>query len=455
MSRFRSLRVRLLALIGLLLLVALASFGYLAWQRESAARIAAIDRELEERLNLLIGGFRPAVGQRMEEVREPRLSARARELFANEGGDPFYFVVWLDENHIQGRSADAPEITRPDPNGEPKWFRMRGELRELIHFTPTERCFLVGRSIARDRAAMRRDAVSIGALGGGVLLIGLAIAWMIASRVTRPLVEISRTARQIAAGDLSQRVPLVETRDEVGEVAQVLNETFARLEEAFARQAQFTADASHELRTPVSLILAHAQGALLHEQSADDYREALGDCAEAAKRMKKLIDTLLELARFDAGSESIHREPCDLADLTRECAHRLQPLMDENGLHLDLDFASAPCSADPTRLSQVINNLLTNAIEATPETGTITLKTGSTEDGVFLTVRDTGRGIPPEDLPHLFERFRRIDSSRTRSTGGTGLGLAICKSVVEAHGGRISFESELGEGSTFSVHLVN
>lgn len=215
--------------------------------------------------------------------------------------------------------------------------------------------------------------------------------------------------------------------------------------DAFSRQVQFTADASHELRTPVSLILAHARGALLHEQTPGEYREALADCVQAAQRMRALIESLLDLARFDALAEPIQRKPCDLAELTRDCTALLLPLAEAKRLHLDLQPAS--CRADSARLAQVITNLLTNAIHFTPAEGTITLRTRQDGSALF-TVNDSGPGIAPEQLPHIFERFRRADASRTRATG-----LSICKAIVEAHGGSITVESEIPKGSTFTVLL--
>lgn len=455
MRRLHSIRVRLLGLIGLLLLVVLGVFGFMAWRRESAARIAAIDRELEEGLNLLIGGYRSAAGQRLSETGEPRISPRARELFASEGREPLYYWVWLGDGRVQGRSGHAPPVPPPAQTAKGKTLRTRGDFRELIHFTPAGRCFLVGRGIHRERAAMRADAASLAAIGAGVLLLGLALAWWIASRVTRPLAEVSRTARQIAAGDLSRRINVPRPEDELGDVANVLNETFAQLERAFARQKQFTADASHELRTPVSLILAHAQGALIHEQSAAEYREALADCARAAQRMKALIESLLELTRLDAGAAPIQCEPCDFAELAGDCAKLLRPLAGEKRLRLDLDLQPAPCHGDPARLAQVITNLLANAIQFTPSGGTITLRThrDGGEGNARFSISDTGPGIAPDQLPRLFERFHRADASRARATGGHGLGLAICKAIVEAHGGGIAVESEIAKGSTFTIFI--
>ncbi len=449
-----SIRARLLGHIGLLLLVVLAGFGYVAWHRESAARIAEIDRELEKRLNLLIGAYRPEAGQRLREVSQPHLSPRTLELFANEGGDPFYYWVWLGEGLVQGHSNDAPETPMPAQRDKGRSFRMRGDFRELIHVAPSGRCFLVGRDIRSERAAMRADAASLAAFGLGVLLLGLGLAWWIASRVTRPLAKVSRTAKQIADGDLSRRIDVPKPEDELGEVSNVLNETFARLETAFARQKQFTADASHELRTPVSLILTHAQGALLREQTPAEYREALADCVRAAQRMKTLIDSLLDLARFDAGVEPIQRQPCDLAGLARDCANLVRPLTEAKRLRLDLDLRAAPCHGDSARLSQVITNLLANAIHFTPDSGTIALRTNQDGGGACLSVSDTGPGIAPDQLSRVFERFHRADASRARAaSGGTGLGLAICDAIVKAHGGTITVESEIAKGTIFTVHL--
>jgi len=452
MRILRSIRVRLLVLIGLLLLVVLGSFGYVAWRRESAARIAAVDRELKQRLNMLIGGLRPRMGERLSDVREPRLSPHARELFQNEGGAPFYFVVWLADGRVQGRSDDAPELPFPGSQGEERVLRDRDDHRELVHLTPTGRRLLVGRSIRSDLVGMRKDAASLATVAGGVLLVGLGFAAWIAAQITRPLAEVSRTAKHIAAGDLSRRIDLADADAEIAEVSRALNDTFSSLEAGIARQRQFAADASHELRTPVSLILAHAQGALLHEQSPAEYREALADCERAARRMKTLIESLLDLARFDAAAETLRKEDCDLADLTRECFRLLQPLADSKRLKLELDLQAAPCHGDPDRLTQVIVNLLTNAINFTDPEGTIRLRTFQDEATCF-SISDTGIGIEAEHLQHLFERFHRADTSRARKTGGNGLGLAICKAIVEAHGGSISVVSRPSKGTSFLLRL--
>ena len=168
--------------------------------------------------------------------------------------------------------------------------------------------------------------------------------------------------------------------------------------------------------------------------------------------MKTLIESLLDLARFDAGAEPIQREHCDLADLARDCMALHRPLAYAKRLRLESDLQTAPCRADSARLTQVITNLLTNAIRLTPAEGSIMIRTGR-NGGAHLIISDTGPGIARDQLPHIFDRFRRADTSRTSTTGGTGLGLAICKAIMDAHGGTIAVESEVGKGTTFSIHV--
>lgn len=452
MNRRLTIRGRLLALIGLLLLLVLGTFGTLAWHRESQARLAATDRELDERLNMLITSLRPAEGQRLQDVNVPRFSPRARELFANEGGEPYRYRVWLGDGKLQARSEDAEAIAKPEGSTDSRFHQTRGSRREVVFFTQTGRCLLVARDISRDKSAMASDALSLAAIGAVILLIGLGLAWWIAGQITRPLREVGAVARQIAGGDLSRRIEPTGGEDELTDVIKTLNETFARLDESFSRQKRFTADASHELRTPVSLILAHAQGALLREQTPEDYREALNDCAEAAKRMRQLIESLLELSRFDAGSPDLRLSDCDLADIAQSCANELSPLTDAKGIKVVLELRPAPCKADASRIAQVVTNLMANAIRFTPAGGNITLNTCPGEHSSF-TIRDTGPGIPADQAGRLFERFHRSDASRTRDTGGTGLGLSICKAIIDAHGGEIRHEAGQLKGCVFTFQL--
>ena len=258
---------------------------------------------------------------------------------------------------------------------------------------------------------------------------------------------------KIAGGDLSQRINAADTDSELGRLAGVLNSTFARLEAAFAQQARFTSDASHELRTPVSVILSQTQTALSRERPSSEYREALEACERAARRMRSLTESLLQLARLDAGQETMKRERFDLSRVVRDCVEMVRPLAAERGIQIQSDVPSLECLGDAERIGQVVTNLLTNAIHFNRDQGEVRLSARTEGDVVFLAVADTGQGIPAEDLPHLFERFYRADKSRSRIQGRNGLGLAICKAIMDAHGGGIEVSSQPGAGSTFTVKL--
>jgi heavy metal sensor kinase len=291
------------------------------------------------------------------------------------------------------------------------------------------------------------------AAGSVVLAFGLGGGWWLAGRAIRPIAKISATAGRISAGNLAERIDAAEADNELGQLAAVLNSTFARLEAAFAQQRQFTADASHELRTPLAVIISEAQTALARERNAAEYRETLEDCLSTAQQMRRLVESLLQLARFDAGQESMKRESFDLSQVARECADLVRPLAERRRIKIDCDLATVRCAGDAARISQVVTNLLTNAIGFNHDEGEIQIAVDAKDSVALLRVRDTGQGIPPKDLPHIFERFYRVDKARSSVQGRTGLGLAICKAIVDAHGGSIEVVSQPGSGSTFTVKL--
>jgi heavy metal sensor kinase len=267
----------------------------------------------------------------------------------------------------------------------------------------------------------------------------------------RPVVEISSAAAKISAGDLSQRINVAEAESELGQLAAVLNSTFARLDAAFAQQKQFASDAAHELRTPVAVVLTQTQTTLNRERTAPEYRETVEACQRAAQRMRKLIGALLELARLDAGQEQMKRMKFDLSRTARDCVELIRLLADERGVKIASELPPLEITGDSERIAQVITNLLTNAIQYNNPDGEVRITTQAQTGSAILTVRDTGAGIAAEDLPRVFERFYRADKSR--SSGNNGLGLAISKAIVEAHGGAIEVSSEENVGTIFTVRL--
>ena len=294
-----------------------------------------------------------------------------------------------------------------------------------------------------------------------MLSMGLLGGWFISSRAIRPINDISSAAVKISAGDLSQRINVAETESELGKLASVLNSTFARLDAAFAQQKQFASDAAHELRTPISVMLTQAQTALNRERTAPEYRETLEACQRAAQRMRKLISSLLELARLDAGQEQMKRMRFDFSRTVADGVELVKPLAEERGVKIFTELSPLEITGDAERLAQVATNLLTNAIQYNKPEGEVRVTLASQGGLAVLTVGDTGPGIPAEDLPHVFKRFYRGDKSRTGGppslrfgvAGGAGLGLAISKAIVEAHGGAIEVSSKENAGTTFTVRL--
>ncbi|MFI5337931.1 MAG: sensor histidine kinase [Opitutales bacterium] len=369
-----------------------------------------------------------------------------------------YFAIWRSNGELLRASRPVSEIPSPGlrernaPVPQPR-FRERGHFREVVVPGPGAMQVLVGRSIGAEQAELRQLLWLLGATGIGVTLVGLVGGWLLSTRAVRPIQTITSTAQNISASNLSRRIDVTETESELGALAGVLNAMFTRLEAAFDRQVRFTADASHELRTPLSIIYSNAELALGKPRTAEEYHETIETCFRASKRMKSLVESLLVLARADAGKLEIRAEALDLKQAVEDCVEMVGPLAAEKGVQIKLDLQPLPLVGDTFRVNQVVTNLLTNAINYNREGGSVSVSTKAEGDWAVLTIADTGVGIAEADQTHLFERFYRVDKARSRALGGTGLGLAICKSIVEAHGGAITFTSKIGEGTTFTVRL--
>jgi len=265
--------------------------------------------------------------------------------------------------------------------------------------------------------------------------------------------KIAQTAREIEESDLSRRIN-VNTKDELGRLAATLNEMIGRLEKAFQRQKQFTSDASHELRAPLAVIEAESSLALQKERPSSDYQRSLEIISQESKQMSSLIDQLLTLARADAGKEQWNFTEVNLGKLISNLSTDVEVLCQEKGLNFQLgQTQDLVVKGDEARLRELFMNLLDNAIRYTPSPGTVSISLRREGQMAVVAITDTGVGIPAEDMPFIFERFYRVDKSRSRAEGGSGLGLAICRHIAEAHGGKIEVESQVGAGSTFSVWL--
>jgi heavy metal sensor kinase len=288
-----------------------------------------------------------------------------------------------------------------------------------------------------------------------LLLASLGGYWM-SRRALAPVDQITTAAAEIEAQNLSRRLRLAGTGDELDRLSETLNSMFERLEGSFRRMAQFTADASHELRTPVAIIRTTAEVTRAMPRTPEQYREVLERILAESERMTVLIDDLMVLARSDAGADGFALERIDLADVLRVQCDKVQVLADASGVDLTSNIPSqCELSGDAMMLGRLFLILLDNAIRYTPTPGMVSasLKLNRAKGMAICTVCDTGIGIAPEDLPHVFERFYRAAKDRSRESGGTGLGLSIAQWIARRHGGEITAQSKLGAGSTFRVQL--
>ncbi|WP_448615388.1 sensor histidine kinase [Modestobacter sp. URMC 112] len=384
------------------------------------------------------------------------------------------------------RLPDVGEMTSRNAAGYgPEPFTVRSDDRSTtwrlaVGQVSEDLAIVVGNDLGKDQAAVRRLVaieVVVGLLALG--LLGVA-GYLLVRNSLRPLQEVEHTARAIAAGDLSRRVPAGDERTEVGRLSTALNGMLARIESSFraqqaseaqaraseeqavaseARMRRFVADASHELRTPLTSIRGFAE---LHRQGAvggpEETRRLMQRIEAEATRMGLLVEDLLQLARLDQ-QRPLSLAPVDLAEVAGDAVHDARAVQPDRpiGLHLDASLSDVPVVVgDEARLRQVVGNLVTNALTHTPPTARVTVRLSEDADDagmVVLAVTDEGPGLAPEDAQRVFERFYRADPSRTRAAGGTGLGLSIVASLVAAHGGRVELETAPGRGATFAVRL--
>ena len=295
-----------------------------------------------------------------------------------------------------------------------------------------------------------------------ILLLGLPAAvalaglggYGLARRALAPVDRMVERARSINAEQLQARLPVDNPDDELGRLATIFNETFARLESSFERMRHFTADASHELRTPLTAIRSVGEVGLRGRRDEAAYREIIGSMLEEADRLALLVDRLLMLSRADTGQAKLSTDVVDIGALAEEVAEQLGVLAEEKAQSIQVRFDPVPeWVGDRVVLRQALLNLVDNAIKYTPAGGSIEVRVAHTDSGTTIDVSDTGPGIPEELQSRIFDRFYRVDRARSRENGGTGLGLAIAKWAVEVNGGQLTLESANGAGSRFRITL--
>jgi heavy metal sensor kinase len=280
-----------------------------------------------------------------------------------------------------------------------------------------------------------------------VLISGLSGYWL-AARALQPIDQITGMARRISAEDLSARLNISDTNDEVGRLASTFDNMLSRLDESFRRERQFTSDASHELRTPLTVMKAIIDRMKKKSRTSKEYQQAFDELSEEVDRLGALTEDLLELARSDSKKEPAFQS-IDLSSLMEDVSDSLRPLMEAKGLNFTRQIEDKLCIwGDSDDLIRLFVNLLDNAIKFT-ERGEISLTAASQNNGINIVIKDTGKGIDARYLPHIFDRFYRSDEART--TRGSGLGLAIANDIVQRHGGKIEVSSRINVGSVFTI----
>jgi heavy metal sensor kinase len=276
----------------------------------------------------------------------------------------------------------------------------------------------------------------------------------LANKALKPVDEITKTARLITSKSLNQRIRLRKTKDEIGRLAETFNDMISRLDRSFRQIRQFSANASHELRTPLTILKGELEVGLRKRRRLEEYRTILTSNLEEVNHMGRIVDDLLFLSKADMGEVHLQKKPVDLAQLVSEVYAQAKMIAVSKGIQVHMsNDGDVAVVGDRLRLRELLLNLVDNAVKYTPEGGEMRISLERDDQEVTLRVMDTGIGIDPQNQSHIFDRFFRVDQARTREAGGSGLGLSICKWIVEAHGGEISVESDVGKGSVFRVTL--
>ncbi|MEZ5398909.1 MAG: heavy metal sensor histidine kinase [Bryobacteraceae bacterium] len=457
----RSIRFRLTAWYSTVLALALAIFGVFTWFAVREILFHAVDETLADRVEGVRRFMENQIGAlSVEEIRDEF----KEHSVLGPGGDLFQVCdatgVWLYRSASLENDAVPIHLPATVPaKGLVEDRQVAGTSLRFLSRSVT----VLGKPYTIQVAAPTHELVegltgfkwALILLVPVVLLAATAGGWWMSRRALQPVDQVTATARSIGEQNLGKRLPVPNTEDELQRLSETLNQMLDRIEGAFHRVTQFTADASHELRTPIALIRTTSEIALRKHRSDAEYREALDEVHAESVRTTGLIENLLTLARADAGKETLDRAPVDLASLVLEVSGQAEKLAQQKGITLACQApeAIAPISGDRGTLRRLFFILLDNAVKYTPPGGQIQVGINQHPERVTVEVRDSGGGISQQDLPHIFERFYRSDKSRNRDSGGAGLGLSLAKWIVDAHGGFMEVESAVDNGSTFRVSL--
>ena len=436
-----SLRVRLVLWYALVLTLVVLMFGGAVVYQSQRSMLAGVDAELDAYAREVSKALKPVEGGRFD-LELP--SDAATYFFRREGGRPYY-VIWGPGGEIVDRSDPDLQVGRPGNTAEAR--------RELTLQAAGGASVLVGRDITELRRAERRLLLSVALAGVTTLVVAIFGGWFVAGRALAPIKRISRTARAMSDGDLNARIAVEHTDSELEQVASTLNDAFDRLRTVVEQERRFIADASHELRTPISVLRAETEWALDRDRTPQQYKEALTVGRRAALRMQDVVERLLALVRADVAPEVQEPAPVAMRTLIDDVAAWLAPMAQARDVRIGISGDPFTVNGDAEQLREALNNIVANAILYNKPGGSVTITLRESAGTARIEVADTGIGIPADAVPRVFDRFFRVDKARSRKMGGSGLGLSIARTVFVAHGGDVICTSEPGVGSMFVISL--
>jgi heavy metal sensor kinase len=314
----------------------------------------------------------------------------------------------------------------------------------------------IGHSYADNVRVLRAYTWIYAGVIPAALILGSLLGYFMAGRALTPVLEVARTAQRISGSNLSLRIPSREAGDELDYLILTFNRMIERLEASFEQMKQFSADVSHELRTPITAIRGQLEVALFTAKSTDQYREAMFNALQDIDRLSQIVRALFLLSQAESGQLTLQKSRMDLSEIAEDLVEQFQIPAEAAGVRLVADLpAECPALVDRVQIERLITNLLSNALKFTPEGGMVKLAVASESESVRLVIEDTGRGIPTEHLPHIFDRFYRVPGQGTAPTPeqGLGLGLSFVAWIVKAHRGTIEVDSTPGKGTKFTIHL--
>lgn len=383
-----------------------------------------------------------------------------------EGEDRIFFRLLTHDgselalsNMVSWRGAgiDRSELARLEKGQKPvtKMMSITGrqhKIAVLYGFLGPDLIIQIGKSLEEDERFLNEFRQIFGVIG--ILIIGLAavFGWFMARRALSGLQEVTRTAVEISGGDFKRRVPLKRRGEEIDRLALTFNGMLDRIQSLMAGMREITDNIAHDLKSPITRIRGIAEMTLTSGRSREEYETMAAGTIEECDRLLAMINTMLDISETETGTSALKMEEVDMARLSREAVEIFEVLGEEKGIAFVMDITSdCPVYGDRQLLQRLVSNLIDNAVKYTPAGGTITVSVAKDEKGAVLSVADTGIGIEPQEIQHLFERFYRCDKSRSQP--GVGLGLALVRAIVLAHGGKIDVKSQPGEGAVFIVTL--